>query len=98
VPPWPGWILANNSDRLRRGDVVPRLPIDLVIGLEVFRDQLLAFGQTIAATHLPLLRTNSNLMIPRTPEIDPLQAALESAAGAAKRVKRAGQKGNANAC
>src|SRR5271157_4917528 len=56
------WILANNSDGLRRGDVVARLPIDLVISLEVFCDQLLASGQTIAATHLSLLRSSNNVM------------------------------------
>ena len=62
VPLRLGWILANDSDRLRRGDVVARLPIDLVLGLEVFLDQLLASGQTIAATHLPLLRSSNNVM------------------------------------
>src|SRR5271165_10917 len=56
------WILANNSDGLRRSDVVARLPIDLVVGVEVFCDQLLASGQTIAATHLSLLRSSNNVM------------------------------------
>src|SRR5271167_1017924 len=56
------WILANNSDRLRRGDVVARFPIDLVVGVEVLRDQLLASGKTIAATHLSLLRSSNNVM------------------------------------
>src|SRR5271169_3717391 len=48
----PRWILTNYSDRLRRGDIVARLPIDLVICLEIFLDHLLASGQTIAATPL----------------------------------------------
>src|ERR1019366_6394057 len=64
----------------------------LAVGVKVLRDQLLASGQTIAATHHWLPKSNSNLAIPRAPEIDHLQAALESAAGAAKRVKRARQK------
>ena len=51
VPLWSRWILPNDTYGLRRGDVVARLPIDLVVGVEVFRDQLLASGQTIAATH-----------------------------------------------
>src|SRR5208337_189801 len=58
------WILANNSDGLRRGDVVARLPIDLVVGVEVFCDQLLASGQTIAATHYWLLESNSKVELP----------------------------------
>ncbi len=41
---------------------VARLPIDLVIGLEVFCDQLFASGQTIAATHPLLLRSSNNVM------------------------------------
>src|SRR5208283_28975 len=45
------WILPNDTYRLRRCDIVARLPIDLVVGLEVFLDQLLASGKTIAATH-----------------------------------------------
>src|SRR5271165_2554864 len=38
------WIPANNSDRLRRGNVVARFPIDLAICLEIFLNQLLASG------------------------------------------------------
>src|ERR1017187_8134002 len=59
-----GRILANDSDRLRRGDVVARLPIDLVFGFEVFLDQLLAPGQTVAATHFPILRSSNNVTEP----------------------------------
>src|SRR5271166_2429896 len=36
VPLWFRWILTDDSDRLRWRDVVPRLPIDLVLGLEIF--------------------------------------------------------------
>src|SRR5664279_3550437 len=57
------WILANDSDRLRGRDIVARLPIDLVLGLKVFLDHLLASGQTIAATHLPLLGSSNNVMV-----------------------------------
>ena len=53
VPLRLGWILTNDSDRLRRGDIVAWLPIDFVLGLEVFLDQLFASGQTIATTSSP---------------------------------------------
>src|SRR5271165_5372377 len=55
-------IPANYSDRLRRGNIVTRLPIDLVLGLKVFLDHLLASGQTVAATHLAPLRSSNNVM------------------------------------
>src|SRR5271157_3588853 len=56
------WILPNDTYWLRGCNVVARLPIDLVVGVEVFGDQLLASGKTIAATHLSLLRSSNNVM------------------------------------
>src|ERR1019366_1775257 len=48
---WSRGILAYDADVLGRGDVVARLPIDLVGCLEVFFDQLLAFRQAVATAH-----------------------------------------------
>src|SRR5271169_4881094 len=44
-------ILPDDANALRRSNVVPGLPIDLVGGVEVLLDQLLASGKAVAATH-----------------------------------------------
>src|SRR5215469_8953549 len=43
--------LPNDTYSLRRCNVVARFPIDIIVSVEVFRDQLLASGETIATTH-----------------------------------------------
>ena len=44
-------ILANDPNALRWSDVVSRLLIDLVGGVEILLDELLASGQAVTTTH-----------------------------------------------
>src|SRR5262249_693794 len=46
-------LLANKWDKLRRSDVVARVPVLVPrVGVEVFLDDLLSAGESIATTHL----------------------------------------------
>ena len=45
------WMLANDRNRLSRGNVVPRAPAFISVGVEVFLNDLLSSRKSIASAH-----------------------------------------------
>jgi hypothetical protein len=44
-------MLAGDGNRLSGSDVIGRLPVIFAGGVELFRDEMLAMGETIGAKH-----------------------------------------------